>query len=238
MSLSIIIPCRNEKDNIINSVEYILLNFRKIKFEIILINDFSSDNTLSKLKYLKKKYNNVIYKKNVQKGLGGAIKLGINLSNYRYVCIMMADLSESVLDLKKYYNHIKSNKFDAILGSRFIDGSRIIDYPKTKFILNRLFNYLTMILFFSKYSDFTNAFKIYKKKSLLELYPLVSENFNIFLEIPLKIISRKYKYKVIPISWSNRKLGKTKFYINELGSKYFFTLLYCWLEKILLKKKK
>ena len=56
----------------------------------------------------------------------------------------------------------------------------------------------------NKYNDYTNAFKIYKKKTLLNLFPLISENFNIFLELPLKIISRKYTYKIIPISWKGR----------------------------------
>ena len=67
--------------------------------------------------------------------------------------------------------------------------------------------------------------------------PLVSENFNIFLELPLKIISRKYKYKIIPINWNGRTTGVSKFKIKEIGSMYVFTLCYCLLEKILLNKK-
>lgn len=90
----------------------------------------------------------------------------------------------------------------------------------------------------SKYNDFTNAFKIYKRKTLLELFPIVSENFNVFLELPLKIISRNYSYKIIPINWNGRKHGISKFKIKEVGSMYIFTLLYCLLEKILLIKKK
>tara|TARA_Y100000590_G_scaffold435365_1_gene554685 strand:+ start:116 stop:340 length:225 start_codon:yes stop_codon:yes gene_type:complete len=68
--------------------------------------------------------------------------------------------------------------------------------------------------------------------------PLVSESFNVFLEIPLKVITRGYKYEIIPINWYNRKRGKAKFNIKELRSKYLFTLIYCLIEKILLKKKK
>ena len=59
-------------------------------------------------------------------------------------------------------------------------GSKVTNYPKIKFFLNRFANNLIKIIFFSKYNDFTNAFKIYKKSTLLKLYPLVSENFNIF----------------------------------------------------------
>ena len=56
--------------------------------------------------------------------------------------------------------------------------------------------------------------------------------------MPLKIISRKYKYKVIPINWTGRKIGESKFKIKELGSKYLFTLIYCFIERNLLNKKK
>jgi dolichol-phosphate mannosyltransferase len=132
---------------------------------------------------------------------------------------------------------IQLKKLDAVFASRFIKGSRIINYPKNKLILNRIFNYIVKVLFLSNYNDFTNAFKIYKKDTLLKLFPIVSENFNVFLELPLKIISRRYSYEIVSISWTNRKKGLSKFNIKELTSKYIFTLIYCFLEKILLKKK-
>tara|TARA_B100001123_G_scaffold220904_1_gene249108 strand:- start:927 stop:1433 length:507 start_codon:yes stop_codon:yes gene_type:complete len=168
--------------------------------------------------------------------LGGAIVEGIDRSNGEAICIMMSDLSDNIDDFKKYYSILKDENFDAVFGSRFINGSKVIDYPKKKLLLNRIFNFITKLLFLSDYNDFTNAFKIYKKKALLKTFPLVSESFNIFLELPLKIISRKMKYKIIPISWTNRKEGESKFDIKELRAKYLFTLFYCFLEKLLLKK--
>ena len=60
----------------------------------------------------------------------------------------------------------------------------------------------------------------------------------IFLEIPLKIISRNYSYELTSINWFGRKKGTAKFKIKELRSKYLFTLIYCFIEKILLKIKK
>ena len=150
---------------------------------------------------------------------------------------MMADSADSIDDLKKYFELISENKYDAIFGSRFIKEGSTKDYPKIKLFLNRVFNNITRILFLSNYNDFTNSFKIYKKSVINNLFPIVSENFNIFLELPLKTISRGYKYKIIPIKYFNRTKGDAKFKINELGSKYIFTLLYCLLEKILLNKK-
>ena len=133
---------------------------------------------------------------------------------------------------------IKKDNLDAVLGTRFSDMSKIKDYPKIKLILNRIFNNFVRIILWSNYNDFTNAFKIYKRKTLLKLLPFVSDNFNIFLELPLKIIIRKYNYSVISINWKNRSRGKSKFKIKELSSMYLYTLFYCLLEKILLINKK
>ena len=217
MKLSIIIPVKNEEFLIQKIIFQLQNKLENLSYEIIFIDDFSTDNT-------------------VRKGLGGAITHGINNTDGEAVCIMMSDLSDSVEDLKKYFDIIKNEEVDAVFGSRFIQGSKITNYPKNKLILNRIFNIITKLLFFSDYNDFTNAFKIYKKTALLKTFPLVSESFNIFLELPLKIISRKMKYRIIPISWSNRKEGTSKFDIKELRAKYLFTLIYCLFEKLLLRK--
>jgi dolichol-phosphate mannosyltransferase len=239
MSLSIIIPCRNEEESIentINEITYHLINTIS-DFEINLINDFSSDDTLKKLKIISKTNNKIKVYDNKIKGLGGAINLGIEKSLKKFTIIVMADLSDSPEDIIKYYFEIKNNDLDAVLGTRFSSNSTIVNYPKKKLFFNRVFNNLVKILYLQKYNDFTNAFKIYKTSVLKELKPIVSENFNVFLELPLKIISRKYKYSIISINWKNRKIGVAKFKIKELGSKYLFTLFYCFLEKILLDKK-
>ena len=236
MKVSIIIPIRNEESLLKKIVEQLENKLKDLTCEIVLINDFSTDNTFSILEKLIENKNQFKLYNNKRKGLGGAITEGINRSTGELICIMMSDLSDDIEDFKKYYNIIKEKQIDAVFGSRFIRGSKVIDYPKKKLILNRIFNIATKLLFISDYNDFTNAFKIYKKNAILKTFPLVSESFNIFLELPLKMISRKMKYKIIPISWTNRKEGDSKFDIRELKSKYLFTLIYCWLEKILLKK--
>ena len=236
MKISIIIPVRNEELLIEKIIGELEIKLKDLPYEIIFINDFSSDNTVQVAeKIIQNKLQINLYN-NIKKGLGGAITKGIDKSTGEVVCIMMSDLSDNIDDLKKYYQIIKNESVDAVFGSRFISGSKIIDYPKKKLILNRIFNIVTKLLFISNYNDFTNAFKIYKKEALLKTFPLVSESFNVFLELPLKIISRKMKYKIIPISWINRKKGTSKFDIKELRAKYLFTLIYCLLEKILLKK--
>jgi len=236
--LSIIIPARNEADNLEDILKYFENNLLEVDFEVLIINDFSDDNTLIKAEKIFALESRFKIFDNKKKGLGGAINLGIKKANGDRVAIMMADMSDHIDDLMKYNNLIDKENLDAVLGSRFIEGSKISEYPLQKLILNRLFNLFVSLIFWNKYNDYTNAFKIYKKEVLKDLMPLVSESFNIFLEIPLKVISRNYNYKIIPIKWTGRKKGKAKFKIKELRSKYLFTLIYCFIEKNLLNLKK
>jgi len=238
MSISVIIPAKNEEAIILKTLQ----KFEESwivdeEHEILIINDNSSDKTTELVNNKNFEKLKIVLINNPKIGLGSAITCGIDRSSKEFISIYMADMSDSLNDLKIYYEKIKNNKLlDAIFGSRFVKDSKITNYPKVKLFLNRLANNLIKIIFFSKYNDFTNAFKIYKRTTLLKLYPLVSENFNIFLELPLKIECRNFKYEIIPIEWNGRKFGESKFKLKEIGSKYIFTMLYCLLEKILLRK--
>ena len=234
--LSIIIPLKNEYDSLLKiESKFTKENVFDFKYEVILVNDFSTDDTFLKAKEISNRNKQFLIINNLKKGLGGAINIGIEKSKGNFICIMMADFSDSIEDLKKYYSIISEKKIDAVFGSRFMRGSKVINYPKQKYILNRMFNFFVGLVFFNRFNDYTNAFKIYKSNVLKSFLPLVSESFNIFLEIPLKILSRKKTYEIVPISWKGRNKGKAKFNIKELRSKYLFTLIYCLAEKILLK---
>ena len=79
----------------------------------------------------------------------------------------------------------------------------------------------------------SNAFKHYRRDVIAGLQPLLSCQFNLTVELPLKAVVRGYRYAVVPNSWRNRKEGVSKFKIREMGSRYFFIMLYCLLEKYL-----
>ncbi len=100
---------------------------------------------------------------NKKKGLGSAIEVGLIKSTMDYVCVFMADMSDDLSDLKKYYKLIKKDNLDAVLGTRFSDMSKIKDYPKIKLILNRIFNNFVSIrkpenFLFGIGIDFINRF--------------------------------------------------------------------------------
>ena len=232
--LSIVIPAYNESENLSNTVEslYGELNRNGIIHEILVINDHSTDNTEDVLCYLKAKTPSLIYLNNkMSGGFGNAIRYGLNNFKGDYVAIFMADLSDDPKDLISFYQLAVEENLDAVFGSRFIKGGGVYDYPKLKLTLNRLFNWIVRIVFRSKYNDFTNAFKLYKKETINGLRPFLSPHFNLTLELPLKVLVRGYRFKILPNSWRNREYGKSNLKIKEMGSRYFFILFYCLIEK-------
>ena len=236
--LNIIIPLRDEDEQAEITVDLLTNELKDLKknFTITLIDDHSHDVTWNLLTKLKEKYNNVeIYKNEYEAGYGNAIRFGIGKNKCDAVVFFMGDCSDNPRDIKIYIEYLDQG-FDCVFGSRFIKNSKVVDYPLFKLVLNRIANNFIRILFLIKYNDITNAFKAYTKKTLDECEPIISKHFNINAELSLKSIIRGFKYKVIPISWTNRKEGVSKFYIKEMRNRYFFTILYVFLEKILLRE--
>ena len=151
MSLSIIIPVKNEEKIIEETLKYFANSWiKEIENEIIIIDDFSDDATLEKIKKFHDQNLNLKIIQNKKPGLGSAISMGIENSAKQFVVIFMADLSDNVIDLKEYYTIINNHKYDAILGSRFIKGSTVKNYHISKYILNRIANYIISLIFFLK----------------------------------------------------------------------------------------
>jgi dolichol-phosphate mannosyltransferase len=114
-----------------------------------------------------------------------------------------------------------------------VRGGGVIDYPPHKLALNRLANLFLRVMFRVPLNDFTNAFKAYRRRVIEGCGPFLSPHFNLTIEIPLKTIVRGYSWTVAPITWRNRRFGASKLKIREMGSRYLFIALYCWLEKTL-----
>ena len=144
----------------------------------------------------------------------------------------MADGSDDPADIVRFYRALEQG-YECVFGSRFIQGSQIIGYPRPKLVMNRLANLLIRALFMLRYNDVTNAFKMYRRSAIAGIQPLLSHHFNLTVELPLKCIIRGYRYTVLPNSWKGRKNGVSKLRIKEMGSRYLFIILYCWLERTL-----
>lgn len=234
MKLSVVIPAYNEEESIPETLRTLYATLKKyhIDHEICVTNDNSKDRTEEVLKSLQTEIPTLVYFTNKgPNGFGYAVRYGLERFSGDCVAVMMADMSDDPEDLVKYYNTMLEQNVDAVFGSRFIKGGKVYDYPRLKLFINRIANFIVKLATGIKTNDTTNAFKLYKRETIEGIKPFMSPHFNLTVELPLKAYVRGYSYAVVPNSWTNRKYGESKLKIKEMGSRYFFILLYCMIEK-------
>ena len=234
MKLSIVLPAFNEEGSIEETLRTLCATLHKenIDHEIIVVNDNSKDNTLCLLTKIQETMPSLrVYTNHGPTGFGYAIRYGLERFQGDCVAIMMADLSDDPSDLVLFYRRLCLGDVDCVFGSRFIKGGKLVDYPILKLIINRIANLIIQVVIGIKYNDATNAFKLYRKNVLNGISPLLSPHFNLTIELSLKSIIRGYTYDVLPNGWYNRKAGESKLKIKEMGSRYLFILIYCFVEK-------
>lgn len=233
MKLSVVIPAYNEEESIGETLRtlHATLVREQIDHEIVVTNDNSKDGTLARLTALAAEIPTLTYYTNPgPNGFGYAVRYGLERYQGDCVAVMMADLSDDPADLVRFYHKLLEG-YDCVFGSRWVKGGRVVDYPAHKKTLNRVANTIVRLAFRLRYNDCTNAFKLYRRSTMDGLKPFLSPHFNLTLELPLKAIVRGYTYAVLPNSWTNRKYGESKLKIKEMGSRYFFILVYCLIEK-------
>jgi len=234
LKLSVVIPAHNEEGCVRPTIEslYQALAEADIPHEILVVNDSSTDGTEEILRSLASELPTVRYVNNAPpNGYGFAVRRGLLSYTGDAVAIYMADASDSPADLVAFYRRMISGGVDCVFGSRFMRGSRVINYPWPKLVMNRLANTFINVLFGLGYNDVTNAFKLFRRHVIDGLTPLIAHHFNLTVELPLKSIIRGFSFSVVPNSWTNRKAGLSKLKIKEMGSRYLFIVLYCLIEK-------
>jgi dolichol-phosphate mannosyltransferase len=235
MKLSIVMPAQNEEGSVGKTVEGVVavLEREGIDYEVVVVNDDSEDSTEAVVAALGEQNPRVrVHRSHNERGFGNAIRAGLDVFTGDAVVIVMADASDNPDDLVHYYRVLEQG-YDCAFGSRFVPGAHVYDYPRVKYIVNRLANQFIRILFRHRYNDTTNAFKAYRREVIETIQPLLSKHFNLTVEMPLKAIVRGHTYAVIPTNWTNRTSGVAKLAMKEMGSRYLFIVLYVWLEMTL-----
>jgi len=232
LKLSVVIPAHNEEGSIGETLAMLVstLDEEAIEHEVIVVDDSSTDKTAAvveafaagspQVRCLPSPYRN---------GFGFAVRAGLEAFEGDAVAIVMADGSDSPRDLVAYQRLLEEG-YECAFGSRFMPGSAVHDYPRTKLIMNRIVNWGIRLLFRHGYNDTTNAFKAYRREVIENAQPFLSHHFNLTVELPLKAVVRGYSYGIVPISWTNRTSGSSKLKLNEMGSRYLFIVLYVFLE--------
>jgi dolichol-phosphate mannosyltransferase len=230
--LSVVIPAHNERDSIREMLETTAstLDAEGIDYELLVVDDASTDGTGAVVRSAAAENPRIrCVRSEFPPGFGFAVRYGLDAFDGDAVAIMMADGSDSPVDLVGYHRLLELG-YDCAFGSRFIRGAKVSDYPRFKLVLNRTANLVVRLLFRHGYNDTTNAFKAYRREVIDTARPLLSNHFNLTVELPLKAIVRGHSFGVVPISWTNRKEGVSKLKVQEMGSRYLFIVLYVWLE--------
>ncbi len=232
MKLSVIVPARNEvgaiADTISGAVE--ALTSADIDYEILVIDDSSTDGTAAAVQELAETNERVrCYRSHYSQGFGLAVRAGLERFEGDAVAILMADGSDDPDDLVRYHRVLEDG-YDCAFGSRFMHGAEVTGYPRFKLVLNRIVNWGIRVLFRHEYNDTTNAFKAYRRNVIETTQPLLSNHFNLTVELPLKAVVRGHSYGIIPVAWRGRTAGTSKLALQEMGSRYLFIVLHVFLE--------
>lgn len=213
--LSIIIPLYNEEKRILNLMHiYQYLRSKKFAWEIILVNDGSTDNTKKAINKMLKSNNLknihiISYAQN--KGKGFAIKNGMLNAVGEYRLFTDIDLSTPIEELNKFIPNLA--KFDLIIGSRKMAGSKVIIHqPSIREKLGKGFTKLSQIVLQLNITDFTCGFKCFSKIAAEDIFSKQRVNRWGF-DSEILFLAKKFKYKVkeVPVKWSNDPKSRVKF---------------------------
>ena len=232
MKLSVVIPAQNEAESIGATVEGVVgaLQGARIDYEVLVVDDGSTDTTGAVVARMSERNPKIRRLRSPNPpGFGLAVRAGLDAFEGDAVAIVMADGSDDPRDLVGYHRLLEEG-FGCAFGSRFVSGSVVRGYPRLKLAINRLANLVIRLLFRHGYNDTTNAFKAYRRDVIETVQPLLSDHFNLTVELPLKAIVRGHSYVVVPISWTSRAAGASKLLLREMGSRYLFIVLYVFLE--------
>tara|TARA_B100001142_G_scaffold31586_1_gene27989 strand:+ start:232 stop:957 length:726 start_codon:yes stop_codon:yes gene_type:complete len=215
MSKLIIIPTYNEKENI----EKIILKVFSldIDFDILIVDDGSPDGTADIVKKIQKSYskNLHIVERTGKLGLGTAYIYGFKWAlknNYDYIFEMDADFSHDPDDLIRLYKACHEEKGDVAIGSRYIKGVNIVNWPMSRLLMSFFASKYVKIITGMPIQDSTAGFKCYKR-SVLEKINLEKIQFvGYAFQIEMKFTAWKYGFNVVevPVIFTDRQEGASK----------------------------
>ena len=211
----IIIPTYNEAENIEAVIKKVI--DLEDKNDILVIDDNSPDGTSKIVENQKNIYSNRVFliKREKKSGLGSAYKVGFKWAlknNYSYIFEMDADMSHDPNEIKNLKIELIQNKCDVVVGSRYIEGVSVVNWPLSRIFLSYSANLYVRIITGMPIKDATSGFVGYTKNALnsIELSKIKFNGYAFQIEMKFKLWKKKFKLKEHQIIFVNRKLGKSK----------------------------
>jgi glycosyltransferase involved in cell wall biosynthesis len=222
--LSIIIPCFNEKNTIEKILEKIyqsLKNYKILQYEIIIVDDCSSDGTIEILKNLINTEKIKIYFHDVNLGKGAAINTALGYVTGDITIIQDADLEYDPLDYDKLLRPFFEANADIVYGSRFLGGGK---YDRINFfchyLSNKILTFICNLFVNLNLSDMETGYKVFKTSALKSI-DLKEKTFSFEPEVTIKLSKKNYKFFEVPITYNGRSYEEGK----KIGLKDAFIAL-------------
>jgi len=211
----LIIPTFNEKENIADILNAVFS--LKQNFHVLIIDDGSPDGTANIVKSLFAKYPGQLFlEERIGKlGLGTAYILGFNWAlnkGYRFIFEMDADFSHNPDELDKLYTACKYGYADVAIGSRYVNGGKVKNWPWSRVGLSKGASLYTRLITWMPVKDPTAGFVCYKKEVLEDINFDKISFVGYAFQIEMKFAAWKlgYKIKEVPITFIDRQFGTSK----------------------------
>ncbi len=218
--VGIILPTYCEAANIENLIEEI--ENLKLNTCILVIDDSSFDGTANVVQKLQIKYPNVLLHVRPQKlGLGTAITDGFRIllslkKPPRYIVTMDADYSHNPKYIPKLVSAVNKGA-DLSIGSRYCKGGETRKWSILRLVISRIANFIAFTVIGAKISDYTSGFRCYSTNLIRKIInDLHSQTYEIQIETIRQTHLRKLRIKEVPVTFINRKKGKSKLTLNEI----------------------
>jgi len=208
----VIIPTYNELENIPKLIPIVLAQDERI--HLLIVDDNSPDGTANFVEGEMKANERIhLLKREKKLGLGTAYIAGFKYAlqnGYDFIFEMDADFAHDPNELKNFLTEIKN--YDLVLGSRYIHGIRVLNWPMRRLLLSFFASVYTRVITGMPIRDATGGFKCFRKKVLetIDLDKVKSNGYSFQIEMTFKAYSKGFKIKEIPIVFVDRIKGKSK----------------------------
>jgi len=214
-TVSVIVPAYNEEQNI-RKILRMLMDVEQIlpSLEVIVIDDGSTDGTLDEI--AKFSHGVKLLKHENNRGKGAALATGFDEATGDVVVVQDADLEYSPYDIPRLVKPILSGEVDVVFGSRFMgtrDGMKFMNY-----VGNKLLSLTTKLLYGEPITDLMTGHKVFARRVIRSM-DLTEDGFNIEPEIAAEVFHGGWRFKEVPITYTRRRNGISKFRFYKDGLK-------------------
>ncbi len=211
----VIIPTYNEIENIEAIIRAVFSQSKDI--HLLIIDDNSPDLTGMKVKELQNEFQGKLFliSRKEKQGLGTAYIYGFKwclARTYKYIFEMDADFSHDPKDLIKLYDACSLDGADMSIGSRYVTGVNVVNWPMGRVLMSYLASKYVRIITGMKINDTTAGFVCYKRETLnaLDLNKIKFIGYAFQIEMKFKTYLKKFKITEVPVIFTDRTKGESK----------------------------